>query len=57
MGLHVFIFYHGMGLARWDSIFSLALPFPDSFNEMCSLIHFLGVGRIGYEDEWGGSLN
>jgi len=57
MGLHVFILDHGMGFARCDSIFSLALPFPDIFDEMGSLMHFLGDGHIGFEVEWGGSLN
>ena len=42
MGLHVFLFYHGMGFARCDSIFSLALPFLDRFDEMGSLMHFVG---------------
>jgi len=57
MGLHVFLFYHGMGFARCDRIFSLALPFPDSFDEMGSLIRFMWDGQIGFEAEWGGSLN
>ena len=64
MKLHVFLFYHGMGFSRCDSIFSLALPFPDnflpfldSFDEMGSLMGFVGNGWIGFETEWGGSLN
>ena len=57
MGLNVFLFYHGMGFARCDSIFNLALPFPDSFDEMCSLIRFMWDGQIGFEFELGGSLN
>ena len=57
MGLHVFLFYHGMGFSRCGSIFNLALPFPNSFDEMGSLMGFVGYGRIGFETEWGGSLN
>jgi len=57
MGLHVFLFYQGIGFSRCDSIFTLAFPFPDSFDEMGSLMHFVGDGRIGFEAEWGGSLN
>ena len=57
MGLHVFLFYHGMGFSRCDNIFNLALPFPDSFDEMGSLMRFVGDGRIRFEAEWGGSLN
>ena len=53
----MFLFYYGMGFAKCDSIFSLALPFPDSFDEMDSLMHFLGDGRIGFKAEWGGSPN
>ena len=40
-----------------DSIFSLALPFPNSFDEMGSLMQFVGDVRIGFEADWGGSLN
>ena len=36
MVLHVVIFYHGIGFARCDNVFSLALPFPDSLDEMGS---------------------
>ena len=57
MGLHVFLFYHGMGFTRCDSVFSLAFPFLDSFDEMDSLIWFLWDGQIGFQAEWGGSLN
>ena len=57
MGLHVLLFYHGMCFSKCDSIFSLALPFPDSFDEMGSLMHFVGDVQIGFEAEWGGSLN
>ena len=57
MGLHVFIFYHGMCFSRCDSIFSLALPFPDSFDEMGSFMRFMGVDQIGFEAEWGGYPN
>ena len=57
MGLHVFLFYHGMGFSRCDRIFSLALLFPDSFDEMSSLIRFMWDGQIGFEAEWGGSPN
>ena len=57
MGLHVFLFYHGMGLAKCDSIFSLALPFPNNFDDMGSLMRFVGDGWIGFEVERGGSLN
>ena len=53
----MFLFYHGMGFSRCDSIFSLAFPFPDNFDEMGSLMRFVGDGRIGFEVEWGGSLN
>jgi len=53
----VFLFYHGMGFARCDSIFSLNLPFPGSFDEMVSLMRFVGDGWIGFEVEWGGSPN
>jgi len=49
MGLHVFLFYHGMGFSSCDNIFNLALPFPDSFDEMGSLIQFMWDGRIGFE--------
>jgi len=44
MGLHVFLLYHGMGFVRCDSIFSLALKFPDSFDDMSSLIWFMWNG-------------
>ena len=57
MGLHVFLFYHVMGFVRCDSIFSLPFPFPNSFDEMGSLMHFVGDGWIGFEVEWGGSSN
>ena len=53
----MFLFYHGMGFSRCDSIFSLAFPFPDSFDEMGSLMRFVGDGWIGFEAERGGSLN
>ena len=53
----MFLFYHVMGFSRCDSIFSLALPFPDSFDEMGSLIWFMWDGRIRFEVEWGGSPN
>ena len=53
----MFLFYHGMGLAMCDNIFSLALAFPDSFDEVGSLMHFVGDGRIGFEAEWGVSPN
>ena len=36
--------------------FNLAFPFPDSFDEMGSLIQFMKDGRIRFEVEWGGSL-
>ena len=57
MQLHVVIFYHGIGFARCDSIFSIAFPFLDSFDETGSLIRFMWDGRIGFEAEWGGSSN
>jgi len=57
MGLHVVIFYHGMGFSRCDNIFSLALPFPNIFDEMGSLIQSMWDGRIGIEAKWGGSPN
>jgi len=49
MGLHVFHFYHGMGFSRCDSIFSLALPFTNSFDEMGFLMCFVGNDRIRFE--------
>jgi len=57
MGFHVFLFYHGMGFSRCKSIFSLALPFPNSFDEMGSLMCFVGDGRVRFEVEWNGSPN
>jgi len=57
MGFHVFLFYHGMGFSRCESILSLALPFPNSFDEMDSLIWFVWDGLIGFEAKWGGSPN
>ena len=36
MVLHVVIFCHGMGFSKCDSVFSLALPFPNSLDEMGS---------------------
>ncbi len=57
MRLHVFLFYHGMGFSMCDSISSLALPFPDSFDEMGSLICLMWDAWIGFETEWGGSPN
>ena len=53
----MFLFYHGMGFSMCDSIFSLALPFSDSFDEMDSLMRFVGDDQIGFEAEWGGSSN
>ena len=53
----MFLFYHGMGFARCDNIFSLALPFLDSFDEMGSFMRFVWDGQIGFEVEWGGSPN
>ena len=53
----MFLFYHGMGFSGCDNIFSLALPFPDSFDEMVSLIRFMWDDWIGFEVEGGGSLN
>jgi len=46
-----------MGFSRCDNVFSLALPFPDSFDEMGSLMRFMWDGRIGFYVEWGGSSN
>ena len=57
MGLHELHFIPGMGFSRCDSIFSLALPFPNSFDEMGYLMHFVGDGRIGCKAEWRGSTN
>ena len=57
MGLHVVLSYHGMGVAKCDNIFILAFPFPDSFDEMGSLIRFMWDGHIGFKAEWGGSTN
>ena len=36
MVLHVVVFYHGMGFSRCDSVFGLALPIPNSLDEMGS---------------------
>ena len=38
-------------------LFSLTLSFPDSFDEMGSLIQFMWDGQIGFEVEWDGSSN
>jgi len=57
MGLYVFLFYHGMGFSRCENISSLAFPFHNSFDEMGSFIQFMWDGQIGFEAEWGGSLN
>ena len=38
MVLHVVVFYHGMVSSRCDSVLSLALPFPDSLDEMGSIM-------------------
>lgn len=46
MGLHVFSFYHGMGFSSGDSIFTLAMPFRDSFDEMGSLMHSVGMAGL-----------
>ena len=43
MVLHVVIFYHGMGFARCDSVFSLALPFPDNHG----VVEFSCFGLVG----------
>ena len=48
----MFLFYHGMGLSRCDSIFSLALPFLHSFVEMGSLMYF--VGMVGLDSKLSG---
>jgi len=53
----VFLFYHGMGSSKCDRIFSLALSFPDSFDEMDTLNQFRWDDRIGFKDQWGGSPN
>jgi len=37
--------------------FNLALPFPDSFNEMGSRTRLMWDGRIGFKAKWGGYLN
>ena len=57
MGLHVFLFHHGMDFPRCDSNFSLLLPFPNSLDEMGSLMQFMWNGQIVFEAEWGGSMN
>ena len=57
MELHVFLSYHGMVFSRCDNIFSLALTFPNSFDEMDSLMRFVWDGQNGFEVEWGGYLN
>jgi len=36
MVLHVVVFCHGMGFPRCDSVFSLALLFADTLDEMGS---------------------
>ena len=46
MGLQGFLFYHRMGFFRCDIIFNLALPFQDIFDDMGSLMHFLGMARL-----------
>ena len=53
----MFLFYRGMGFSKCDTIFSLALQFPDRFDEMGSLIQFMWDGHIGFEVDWGGSPN
>ena len=53
----MFISYNGMDFSRCHSIFDLALPFTDRFDEMGSLIRFMWDGWIGFDNEWGGSLN
>jgi len=42
--LHVVLFYHGMGFLGVIVFFNLAFPFPDSFDEMGSLMRFVGDG-------------
>ena len=46
MGLYVFLLYHGMGFARCGNIFSLASPFPYSFDEMGSLMGLWGMAEL-----------
>ena len=55
MVLRVVICYLGMGFSRCDSVFSLALPFLYSFDEMGSHTLVDMDDRIGFEVEWGGS--
>ena len=50
-------FYHGTSFSRCDNIFNLALPFPDRFDEMGSLIRFMWDDQIRFETEKGGSPN
>lgn len=57
MGFHVVLFYHGMVFARCDNIFNLAIPFPDSFDDMCSHVRLTWDGQIRFQAEWGGSPN
>ena len=46
MVLHVVLLYHGMGFAKCDSVFKLALPFPDGLDEMGSHIWLSWDGRM-----------
>jgi len=57
MGLHMILLYHVMCFARYDSIFCLGYPFPDSFDEMGFLMHFVGDGQTGFEVECCGYPN
>ena len=57
MVLNVVIFCLGMDFSRRDSVFSLALPFPDNNG----VVEFSCVGLAGFPGgfkfEWGGSPN
>ena len=50
-------FYHDMGFSRCDDIFSVALTFLDSFDDMGSLVRFVWDGWIGFKDKWGEYAN
>ena len=73
MGIGLHVYFPSYIWHAWDCIwffsimtwvlsgvtmfFSLAFPFPDSFDEMGFYIWFMWDRRIGFEVEWGGSPN
>jgi len=57
MRFHVVLSYHGMGFCKCDSIFSITLPFLNSFDKKGSPIQFMWDGQIGFEIELGGYPN